>query len=89
MISEQLEKITHDIAKLCHSIAENKRYAKRFREDEAGSRKQAEEYEALALECELKVDQLQLELRKVLNGQISTIPVELPLTADDQVGRIG
>jgi len=89
MISEALAKVTTDIAKLNYHLIEIQKQARISRENEAKFRHEAEGLEKNAVEYELKVDQLQIEMRRILNGEPSDVPVEMPVFDEDQVGRIG
>lgn len=44
---------------------------------------------AEANKLEQEIDQLQLEMRKVLNGEQSTVPVAPPASPDEVIGREG
>lgn len=89
MISDALSKATTDISKLTYLMKDVQDSAKCARKREAENRKEAIELEKKALEYELKIDQLQIEMRKILNGEPSDIPVEMPIFEEDQVGRVG
>lgn len=60
-----------------------------YHAEEGRAKKLAEDEEKLAKEIELKIDKLQLDLRRVMNGEASTVPVEAVKTPDMQIGREG
>lgn len=88
MISDALAKVTTDIAQLSQHLQEAQVQARRNRRHEAEYRDNAVQFEKRALEYELKIDQLQIEMRKILNGEPSDVPVEMPAFEEDQVGRV-
>jgi len=87
MISESLATVTTNIAKLNYHLTELRREADGQQRLINEATIKLDGYQKSMLEIEIKIDQQQLELRKVLNGEESTIQVELPTTPDDFVGR--
>lgn len=90
MISEAMQVVLDKIQEERVGLIAWQRTAKSYREQESNAKTEAENSEKVALEHELRIERLSLELRKVLNGLPSDIPVEAPRTGEtEQVGREG
>lgn len=91
MISKELEDIIAKITSLSHSRENLLEDARISRKDAERSLKAAKERLDKALELELEIDQLQLAMRTVLNGEPSPVKVDPPINLDpaEQVGREG
>ena len=89
MISNELQTIISEITKKTHDRQEALNRAASWREKELEYRTYAADSEKKAKAFENEIDQLQLAMRTVLNGEPSTVKVEPPAQPEEQIGREG